>query len=57
MRLDDELYCEMVEIKAVSHLFRCNIDDNILAVQNLGRAFAEALGPVVKKLSNGENDD
>ena len=47
----------MVEIKAVSHLFRCNIDDNILAVQNLGRAFAEALGPVVKKLSNGENDD
>lgn len=57
MRLDDELYCRNVEQKAIAHLFRCNIDDNILAVQNLGRAFAEALGPVVTKLSNGENDD
>lgn len=57
MRQDDELYCRNVEQKAIAHLFRCSIDDNILAVQNLGRTFAEVLGPIVKKLSNGENDD
>lgn len=56
MTLDDELYCKRVESEAVSHLIRCSIDDNILAVQDLGKAFAGALCSIVKKLNGGKDD-
>ena len=56
MRLEDELYCRNVEKKVIAHLFRCSIDDNTLAVQNLGSAFAGVLCPVINRL-NGGNDD
>ena len=56
MRLDDELYCKRVENEAASHLIRCSIDDNTLAVQDLGKAFTGALCPIIKKLNGGKDD-
>lgn len=56
MTLDDELYCKRVESEAASHLIRCSIDDNTLAVQDLGKAFAGALCSIVKKLNGGKDD-
>ena len=51
MTLDDELYCKRVESEAASHLIRCSIDDNTLAVQSLGKAFAGALCLIIKRLN------